>query len=90
MPGVRIPAAYVRLGIVNLADRTETGAFVQVLDQAINGLASPVHTVRMHSDPCIDERTDQPSPHRALVVRGVASAELSEVPGPVVGVIRGQ
>ena len=42
---------------------------------------APDAVVRMHLEPCVDERADQPCPHRALVIGRVARAQVAEVRG---------
>jgi len=45
---------------------------------------------RMHLEPRIDERPNQPRPHRALMIRSVARAEIAEIFRLVIRVIAAQ
>src|SRR5690348_6073856 len=42
----------------------------------------------MHLDPRVDPRPDEPRPHRALMVRGIARAEITEVAFLVIRIAR--
>ena len=47
---------------------------------------APSTSSGIHLQPRVDERTDQPAPHRALVIGRVARAQVAEVARLVVGV----
>ena len=44
----------------------------------------------VNPEPGIDERADQPGPHRSLVIGGVAGAQVAEIPRFVIGLARGE
>src|SRR5581483_7678825 len=67
-----------RFRIEDLADRSDA-RIVEVLDESRQHLLRPVDVVRIHLQPRVDEWTDQPGPHRALVIRRVATPEIAEV-----------
>ena len=46
--------------------------------------------VGMNAQPGVDEGADQPSPDSALMVSGVAGAEIAKVAGLVIGMARSQ
>src|ERR1019366_8513422 len=74
-------------GIENLCDLPDT-RLTQVVPQRQQKGASPFTFVRMNFQPRLDERPDKPTPHGALVVSGVASAQVAVVVGLEVGMVR--
>ena len=48
-------------------------------DAALEEAARAGAVVGMELEPRVDARTDQPGPHGALVIRGVARAQIAEV-----------
>src|SRR5436190_2560264 len=68
-PGLRdAPARHERrLGIEDLADRSDTRV-AQVAVETVEYPACAVAVLWIHLQPRVDERPDQPRPHRALVV----------------------
>src|SRR5690349_347541 len=66
------------LRVEHLADRSNA-CVVEVRHESFERVARAVEVVRIHLQPRVDERTDEPCPHSALVVRGVARAQIAEV-----------
>ena len=66
------------LGVEDLAERSDA-RLVQVRAEAVEARARARLVVRLHPQPGVDERTHQPPPHRALVIGGVARAEVAVV-----------
>lgn len=73
-----------RLGIEDFADRADAG-LAELGAEALQKLHGSLWLVGMDAQPRVDERADQPAPHRALVIRGVARAEIAVVGGLVIG-----
>src|SRR5262245_49541528 len=65
-------------GIEDLADRADAG-FVQMRNDWFQPAAPRSGAVRMQFHPCIQERTDEPSPHRSLVISRVARAQVAGI-----------
>src|SRR5437870_370401 len=59
------------VGIEDFADRSDAG-LGEVRGKAIQEFASAREIIRVNAQPCIDERTDQPCPNRALVIGRIA------------------
>ena len=76
---------YGRFGVEDLAERADA-RFVQVRREAFETAPRARLVVRMDLEPGIDERADQPAPDRALVVGGVARAQVAVVLRLVVAV----
>ncbi len=89
-PGLkRAPARCVRLiGIGDLGDVTEPG-MIQVLnkrrEKTRTRLALRCFIAATHTQPGFDKRSDQPRPHRALVIGAVALADAALIVGGVAG-----
>src|SRR4029450_1933013 len=64
--------------VEDLADAADA-AFAQMSAKAGKELERVFTHVRMHAKPRIEVRADQPRPHSALMVRGVASAQITEI-----------
>src|SRR4051794_9596196 len=79
-PGLRDAATrrVRRLGIEDLADRTETG-LAQMRLEAAERLPCALPVTREHFEPGIDERPSQPSPDGALVIGCIARAQVAKV-----------
>src|SRR5262245_20959908 len=67
------------LGVEHLADRPDA-RLVQMLDEPVERAPRLVDAVRIHLQPAVDVRAHEPAPYRALMVGGVARAEVAEVP----------
>src|SRR5204862_416067 len=67
-----------RPGIEDFADRTDAG-FGDDGFKAGEETARPLRFVRVDLEPGVDERPDQPGPHRALVIGGIAGAQIAEI-----------
>src|SRR4029077_13403042 len=78
-----------RLGVKNFADRADAG-FSEMRLEAVE--EKPRHRAIMGVDlePSIDERADQPSPYRALVIGGIAGTHIAEIARLVLGLARRQ
>src|SRR5919198_3409747 len=74
-----------RLGIEHLADRSDA-RIVHVREETVDTLLDGLEVVGMDLQPGVDERTDEPSPDRALVIGRVARAQIAEVARLVVGI----
>src|SRR5215212_8804237 len=66
------------ISVENLADRADAG-IVEVRHETFERRARGVEVIRVHLQPCIDEGADQPSPDGALVIRGVARAQIAVI-----------
>src|SRR5271165_457321 len=88
-PGLRDAAARRkgRLGVENFADGPNASVS-QVWLKTIQELASACQIAAVNLKPGINERSDQPGPHRALMVGGIARAKVAVVLWLVVLVIR--
>src|SRR5437588_276023 len=67
-----------RLGVEDLADRADAGVG-QVWFESIEKAQSAGAVGRMDFEPRVDERSDQPRPDRALMIGGIACAEVAVV-----------
>ena len=61
-----------------------------MFDQAVEQAAGAGGVVRVHLEPGVDVRADQPRPDGALMVGGVARPQVAVVAGLVIGVARRQ
>src|SRR5450631_4573232 len=85
-PGLRDAAPRIerRLRVEDLADGPEAGLgelLLETLEEPVGAGA----IVGKGLEPSVDERADQPAPHRPLVICGVACAQISVIAGLVVG-----
>src|SRR5262249_6495700 len=67
-----------RLRVEHFADRSDA-RIVEVRQKTLERGARAREIVGIDLQPCIDERTGEPRPHRPLVIGGVARAEVAEV-----------
>src|ERR1700733_138413 len=67
-----------RLGVENLADRADS-SLPDVRLEAVEKMARRRYVIRMDPQPGIDERTDQPSPDRPLMIGSIAGPQIAEV-----------
>lgn len=90
-PRLRGAAAPVvgRFGVEDFADRSDAGV-AEVGFEAVEKMESAVVVAGMHFQPGIDERSDEPGPHRSLVVRRIARPQIAVVRRLVVGMVLGQ
>src|SRR5882724_2973600 len=97
-PGLERAAggAMRRIAVADLGQVLEArdgGAGEQRGEEARAGLAPGVDGVAADADPCLDERTDEPRPHGAVVVAAVAlggAAAVARLVARVVGRERAQ
>ena len=84
-PGLRdTPARSIRrFRVEYLADRADAG-FAQVGRKRFEQRARRTAVGRMHAEPGIDERTNQPRPDRPLVVGGVPGSQVAVILRPVI------
>src|SRR4029453_10525776 len=61
-----------RLGRVEHFPYRSDARLVHVRQEPVERAMNSGHIVWMDLQPRVDERTDEPSPHRALVIRGIA------------------
>ena len=73
------------LGVEDLADRADAG-LIQVRLESFEHLAGAGSIARVHFQPRVDVRADEPGPDGALMVRGITCAEVPKILGLVVGV----
>ena len=88
-PGLRDASARCegRFGVENFADGSDA-SLSQMRLEAVQEFAGAFQIAGMNFEPGIDERPDQPGPHRPLMIGGVAGAEVAVVLRLVVLVIR--
>src|SRR5207237_8059048 len=88
-PGLRYAAArrQGRFGVEDFADRTDA-CLCDHGCEAGEKAARLLALVGMHLEPGIDERSDQPGPDRALVISGVARAQIAKIAGLEIGLVR--
>src|SRR5439155_24459469 len=67
-----------RFRVKDLADRTDA-SLIQVRTEAIQKFSGASVIFRVHFQPGIDERTDQPGPYSALMISGVPRAQVTEI-----------
>ena len=72
--------------VEDLADRADAG-LVEVRDEAVEEAPRARAVLGMHLEPRVDERADEPRPDGALVIRGIARAEIAVVGRLEVGMI---
>ena len=72
----------------DLAESANLRGVIQMRQKAAQEIARPHALVRIYLQPRIDEGSDQPSPHRTLVIRGVARTQVTVVARLVVRVSR--
>src|ERR1019366_7579749 len=79
-PRLRHAAARIerRLGVEDFADRADAGGS-QLGAETVEEGECACGIARVHFQPGIDEGADQPGPDRALVIGGVAGAEVAIV-----------
>src|SRR5207237_8082451 len=76
-------------GIEHFADRADA-VLVHALGKTFEELQRIWLLFRMHFEPRVDERPDEPGPDRALVIRAVPGPEIAAVNWFVVGMFRGK
>src|SRR5882762_11001127 len=76
-----------RLRIEDFADRTDAG-FSEMRLKAVEEMPSRRTIIGVNHEPSIDERDDQGSQHRALVIDGIAGAQVAEITWLVIGFAR--
>src|SRR5262245_2423876 len=64
--------------VKDLADAADSGV-AQMSVERVQERSRLVVSARMHTQPRVDERTDEPGPDRSLVIRGVSRAQIAEV-----------
>src|SRR5207237_9499621 len=77
------------LGVEDFTDRAETGLVEMTLKGGEKTAGARV-IVGVNLQPGVDERADQPGPHRALVIGRVARAQVAEVFRLVIGIAGSQ
>src|SRR5258708_10700687 len=75
-----------RFSVEDLGDRPDA-ELRQVMQQTFQEAPGGGALIWVKLDPGVDPRSDEPCPDRALVVRGVAGAEIAEVARLVVRLI---
>ncbi len=81
-------ARHVRFARVeHFTDRADSG-IVQMFRKTLEEFARGRSIVRMHFQPGIDERADQPRPNRSLMVSAVARTEVAAVNRFVFRIVR--
>src|SRR5512143_3204614 len=88
-PGLRDAATW-RKGLVrveDLANRTDT-RLVERVKQSLQISTCLSALLRVHFEPCVYVRSVKPGPHRSLVIRRIAGAQVSVVLRLVIGVSR--
>ena len=85
-PGLRDAAPWGerRFSVEDLANRADAG-FGEMRFKAIEKSPCCRAIIGIDPEPGIDERADQPSPHSALVIGCIASAQIAEVARLVLG-----
>ena len=89
-PGLRYAAARRkrRRGVEDLADGAQA-RLSKVRRKTLQKSACFEPALRINLQPGIDERADQPGPHRALMIRGISGQEIALVSGFILRVVRG-
>src|SRR5439155_16866718 len=67
-----------RFRVENFADRPDA-RIVHVRHEPVEHALGANEVIRIHLQPGVDERADETDPDRALVIRRIARAEVSEV-----------
>src|SRR5437764_223087 len=73
-----------RLGVKDFADRAEA-RFSEMRLEAVEEMPRHHAIIGVDLEPRIDERADQPSPYRALVIGGIAGTHIAEIARLVLG-----
>src|SRR5271167_3575450 len=76
-----------RLGVEDFADRADAG-FGEMRLETVEEMPRCRAIVGVNLEPSIDERADQPGPHRPLVVCRIAGAQVAEIARLVIGLAR--
>lgn len=75
--------------IANFAYRTYA-SFIEMSNKPFQGCSYGFPAIRIQGEIRIDKRSDQPWPDGTLMVRGIPRAQIAEIFGFVIGMIRGQ
>ena len=67
-----------RFGVEDLADRADAGVG-EMRFESVEEVQRAGIVVRMDAEPCVDERSDEPRPHGALVIGRIARAQVAVV-----------
>ena len=80
-PRLRDAAARCKrqLGVEHFANRSNT-RIVEMMDETCDGRLCAFVILRVDLQPSVHERSNQPRPHGALMISGIARAKIAEVP----------
>src|SRR5262249_43395120 len=72
------------LRVKDLAERADAG-FAQLADESLQKAPGSRPLLRLDLDPGVEERTDEPRPHRSLMIGGIAGTQVAIVLRLVIG-----